>query len=243
MKNNMETTMILIKEIFQLASQQGIPLYGGAVRDWLLGELPRDLDFLFDLNNGRTKQKQFEKSLSAAGYHIESVYQTLYGFGKSRRLLVRKVAQQEGSEQDQQIPIKIDLTINQLSECSGHEPDNVCCCKAGGRRFDMDCNQLICRFDKTGNMTDLSFHPRFVQSLSEDSHINHSHMIDDIIDHILNKEFVILHSKCSSIKYMEGYKLKLRIQRMIKRGWKCLNPAVCYNPNCYASGIAYDHTV
>ena len=225
----------MIKEICQLTSQLNIPLYGGGVRDWLLGELPKDLDFLLEPADVPNKITTFEIGLIAAKYHIDSSYQTKYGFGLSRRLTVRKMTIPE----EHRIPIRIDLTINQPSDCYCQEskeyPTHGCHCIPGSRRFDMDCNQLICRFDQTHNMVGLTFHPRFTKFLRENSQISLSFVKKEVFERILNREFLIIHTKCSSIKYLEGYKLKIRINSMIQRGWKCLNPQVCQDSDCYAN--------
>ena len=163
--------MELTNKILQLAYNEKVYLYGGAVRDLLRNESPRDLDFLFFHISSCFDRGQFEQTIRSSGLTVIDYYATKYGFGKSLRL---KVAE---SQEIQTPIIGVDLTINQESNCvcskygfRSFKETGKCECVSGARCFDFDVNQLIAQIGADGELCQIDLNPRFkryVGSLGE----------------------------------------------------------------------------
>lgn len=239
--------MDLTQKILELAAIEKVFLYGGGVRDLLRQERPHDLDFLFFETGKYLDRDLFEQRLRNKGdWQISDYYSTRYGFGMSNRFVIKDKGTKE-------LVVKIDLSIDQSNDCvcSTLFRSNVettgskvgCHCTSGSRCFDLDVNQLIAQIDSDGKLCQIKFNPRFEQYLAtsqwpgskKDGLILDHH---SVLERIGRKEFLIIHDRCSDLKYAEGFKLRARIARMIRRGWKCLNLDCCDRKGCYAHKIS-----
>jgi len=197
----------MIEKIITLTARYEGFIYGGYVRDQL-AKLPfHDIDIKI-LGEGFLEAILDELKESKYWYTVKELNDRDYGSFNTYKIVITDYKYKF-------IQILIDITI-----CGKNHINNDQC--------DFDINQLIL---KDGKFIDLI------------SVLPSGQNVTDVIKHINNKEFYVLdaHGKaeehsdkthCIDRGSRRGIKLVARIDKMISRGWKCINKNTCNNPWC-----------